>query len=510
MPSPDRGRVALLLASTALIAILLVGVEFALRAFDLGARADRDPLHGFSRTAQPFERVEAADGTAIRRLIGAPESSTTTFRAEKQPGTFRVFVVGGSSAAGVPFGYEYSFAAWLEKRLAAELPGIPVEVVNASASGFGTKRLLNRVHRLAEFEPDLLIVYSGHNEFAEARYFAEIVDMNPVLFGIWDRLVSTRVYGILSSLLRRDESNADESLDLAAARAPEQMFFVSESSEAADDHELAKERWSRIESEYRRNLEEMIGAMRSVGARVMLLSLTQNFADWPPGASRHKPEMTATELQTWKRRVVAGDARAGDDCEAALAAWQQALAIDDSHAALHYRIAGCWRELGRFDRAREHYRYASDLDRVPLGAPTRFDSILRELALENGALFVDVDAALRLDDADGLVGNDHIIDVMHPRLKTHLRIAREIAHALRREGIPVRGKEWSTTPYHEPDVAAIYAARPKLRIDEHLVRALMCQLARRTECVREEVTAIFALDPEHPVARQLAISAEGR
>jgi len=208
----DRGRIALLLASTALTATLLVGLEFTLRAFDLGSPADRDPLHGFSKTAQPFERVEAEDGTAIYRLIGASESSTTRFRAEKQPGAFRVFVVGGSSAAGIPFGYEYSFAAWLKRRLLVELPGIPVEVVNVSASGFGTRRLLNRVRRLAAFEPDLLIIYSGHNEFAEARYFAEIIDMNPVLFGLWDRLVSTRIYGLLSPLFRRDESKADKTL----------------------------------------------------------------------------------------------------------------------------------------------------------------------------------------------------------------------------------------------------------------------------------------------------------
>ncbi|MBW2288737.1 MAG: hypothetical protein JRG90_13040 [Deltaproteobacteria bacterium] len=508
MPSLDRGRIALLLASMAVIAVLLVGVEFTLRALDLGSVADRDPLHGFSTTVQPFERVEAEDGAAVYRLIGAPELATTSFRAEKPPGAFRVFVVGGSSAAGVPFGYEQSFAAWLQRRLLVELPEIPIEVVNVSASGFGTQRLLNRVRRLAAFEPDLLIVYSGHNEFAEARFFAEIIDMNPVLFGFWDRLVSTRIYGVLSPLLRRDESNANQPLDLAAAHAPQQMFFVSEPGDAADDHAVVKRRWSKIESGYRRNLSEMIASMQSAGTRVMLLSLAQNFSDWPPGASRHGPDLTPTDLETWKRWVAEGDASADDDCTAALDAWQHALAIDEAYASLHYRMAGCWRELGRFDRARESYRNASDLDRVPLGAPTRFNEVLRELADEHGTLFVDIDAALRVDDEDGLVGNDHIIDVMHPRLETQLRIAREIARVLRREGIPVSREEWGTAAYSEPEVEAIFAAQPALRIDQHLVRALMCHLAKRSECVREEVAAIFALQPDHPVARQLATNAK--
>jgi lysophospholipase L1-like esterase len=508
MPSPVLGRIGLALASTAATAALLVGVEFALRAFDLGAAADRDPLHGFSMTAQRFERVEAEDGAAVYRLIGAPDLATATFRAEKQPGAFRIFVVGGSSAAGVPYGYEHCFAAWLNERLRAELPGIPMEVVNVSASGFGTRRILNRVRQLAAFEPDLLIVYSGHNEFSEARYFAKIIDMNPVLFGLWDHFASTRLYGVLSPLLTRDEPGGKKPLDLAAAHAPQQMFFVSEVGEGAGDHAFAKRRWSEIESEYRRNLSEMIRAMQSAGARVMLLSLSQNFADWPPGASRHAPDLTSTDLGAWKRWAAEGDARAADDCDAALDAWQRALAIDDAYASLHFRIASCWRKLGHLDRARESYRLASDLDRAPLGAPTRFNGILRELADEYGTLFLDVDAALREDDEDGLVGDDHIIDVMHPRLKTHMRIAREIAHALRREGVPVGREEWRTGAYREPDVESIYAAQPTLRTDEHLVRALMCYLGRRADCVREEVAAILVLEPDHPIARQLAKSAE--
>jgi hypothetical protein len=198
------------------------------------------------------------------------------------------------------------------------------------------------------------------------------------------------------------------------------------------------------------------------------------------------------------------------DCAAALDSWQQALAIDGAYASLHYRIAGCQRELGRLDLSRESYRLASDLDRVPLGAPTRFNAILRELADERGAIFVDIDAALRLGDEDGLIGNDHIIDVMHPRLETQIRIAREIAQVLRREGTPVSREEWNEAAYSEPDVEAIFAARPEMRIDQHLVRALMCRLAKRAECVREEVTAILALDPDHAAARQLATSANDR
>ncbi|MGH7786481.1 MAG: hypothetical protein ACRERC_06410, partial [Candidatus Binatia bacterium] len=52
------------------------------------------------------------------------------FRLEKPANTLRVFVIGESVAAGVPYGLQFAFASWLAQRLAVETTGVQWEVVN--------------------------------------------------------------------------------------------------------------------------------------------------------------------------------------------------------------------------------------------------------------------------------------------------------------------------------------------------------------------------------------------
>ena len=94
--------------------LLLVSIELALRALGVGGgRPAHDPFAGFSHVVPLFEPVTRPDGTAVFALSAARLRSATgraithpqhQFLAAKPAGTFRIFVVGESSAAGVPYG----------------------------------------------------------------------------------------------------------------------------------------------------------------------------------------------------------------------------------------------------------------------------------------------------------------------------------------------------------------------------------------------------------------------
>ena len=145
-------------------------------------RPRQDPFAGFSRVVPMFEPGTQPDGTRIYRLAAGRWGAATghvappqrSFLAEKPLGTFRIFVVGGSSAAGVPYGTGYAFPTWLARRLEAEVPEVRCEVVNAAMSGYATRRMLTVVRELVTYAPDLLIVYEGHNEFIEPAFFAAL------------------------------------------------------------------------------------------------------------------------------------------------------------------------------------------------------------------------------------------------------------------------------------------------------------------------------------------------
>jgi len=116
-----------------------------------------------------FEPFEPTVGPAVYRAEGSRPGDRHEFPQRKPGNGLRIFVVGGSSAAGVPSGRDHSFSGWLERRLSDPLPAYPVEVVNAAVSGYGSRRVLGVVREIARYEPDLLIVHARHNESSERR-----------------------------------------------------------------------------------------------------------------------------------------------------------------------------------------------------------------------------------------------------------------------------------------------------------------------------------------------------
>ncbi|MEW6273119.1 MAG: SGNH/GDSL hydrolase family protein [Thermodesulfobacteriota bacterium] len=483
--------------------LTVVALEMALRLLGIGGGVPRyDPFAGFSRTVPMFEPVTLADGTpgfrtAAARRLKVPQE----FPASKPPGSFRVFVVGESSAAGVPYSVWYAFSTFLEQRLRAQLPELQVQVVNAAVSGYASRRILAVVEELARYQPDLLIVYAGHNELGERRYYAHLVEMDPRLFRLWEWLAQTRLYAVASQMPIIGVKHEPPRFDFRDLENSFQMFAVL-SRNALGAYPTAREvAWG--EEHYRLNVEKMVEAMQAVGVPVMLVTLGQDFADWAPGVSVHRPDLTEQDRRAFDDLVAQGDRLAPTDCPGAIAAYRRALLVDDAYADLHYRIATCERRSGKFAAARDAYRRASDLDRVPHGAPSSYNDVLRDIARRYGTMLADADRMFEQASPDGLVGQSLFVDFVHPNVHGHVLLARFLAEEMRRAGLPVPGDRWRDG-YVDPEPADLYARDPGLRTQELIGRASACLLARRPACAQEATDAVLALDPGNPHGRQLA------
>ncbi|MBP3193227.1 SGNH/GDSL hydrolase family protein [Natronogracilivirga saccharolytica] len=103
-----------------------------------------------------------------------PDTAPQPFRKDKPEGTRRFFVLGGSSAAGFPYNFYYGFPAKLEEMLQKVHPGEHVEVINLAMTAVNSYTLRDFHRRLAEFDPDGILIYAGHNEYYGA-YGAGVV-----------------------------------------------------------------------------------------------------------------------------------------------------------------------------------------------------------------------------------------------------------------------------------------------------------------------------------------------
>lgn len=107
-----------------------------------------------------FEAIPGHPGLVRAARRGANPSE---FQAEKPAGVFRAMIVGGSTAGG------YTGRGSLAWGLKQALPGRAVEVINCGMAGYDSDRERLVLGEAVRYQPDLVVVISGHNDFGIHR-----------------------------------------------------------------------------------------------------------------------------------------------------------------------------------------------------------------------------------------------------------------------------------------------------------------------------------------------------
>jgi len=409
--------------------LLLVGLELVLRLVSPGP----DVHLARVRAELDGTRIIGIDPAARDRFffrqfrtgLAGKDPVLADFRDPKPPGTFRVFFVGASSVQGWPHPPNASMCAFLQVLLSAVWPDRQVEVINCGVTAVNSYSLRAWVPELLDYEPDLVVVYAGHNEFYGPYGVGSLhgvgTSRTAALVHIW--LNQQRTFQLLRRAVR-------------AVRPPPPP------PKGKLMELLAKERAIRLDSElyraglanFRANLEDIAAAVREAGVPLVLCGLVCNQRDLVPLASVHRDRLSPAEREQWQDHFENGTRRlAGYEPERALAAFQQAAKIDDSYAELVFRMAQCYEQLGRYDRARELFERARDLDALRFRASGQMNRIIRQVA-EGTARYVDTEQAFRRASPQGLIGWNLMTDHVHPTARGHYLIARAICEALARPG----------------------------------------------------------------------------
>ncbi len=350
--------------------------------------------------------------------------------AVKPPRTFRIFVLGESAAMGDP-DPSYGFSRYLEVMLRERYPEIKFEIVNTGSVAINSHVLLPIAKGLANFAPDLFIIYSGNNEVVGPYGPGTALTTGgmslPVIRGsIFFH--STRVGQLLTQLgtPKRDWGGMAMFMDKQVRADSPLMPYVY--------------------ANYEQNLRDTIAVARKAGAKIIVSTVATNLMDCAPFASLHREGLGADALRSWSALVEQGAAQenAGSYAEA-LKFYQAAASIDSDYAELEFRIARCLRALGDYSAARKHFRRARDLDTLRFRADTRINEINRSVALSSGANLVDSDAIFANESLYGITGSDLIYEHVHLTPRGNYLLARamfvEIASQLPAEpGNAVQGE----------------------------------------------------------------------
>ncbi|UCG58269.1 MAG: tetratricopeptide repeat protein [Phycisphaerales bacterium] len=339
--------------------------------------------YGYASTVTVKSRVNGAQGRGDNVKFGwrffprniSQEFDPFVFASDKPDNTYRIFVLGASAAQGTP-DPAYSFGRILRVMLENAYPSADFEVIVAAMPAINSHVAVEIAKDLAEHHPDLFVVYMGNDEvvgpYGAGTVFTPMAsNLSLIRMGI--ALKATRLGQLLARLSEllgagHDRPRVWRGLEM----------FLNQQVRASDPG------LETVYEHFKANLEDICDVADEAAAKLVLCTVGTNLKDCPPFASLHRKGLSEAEKEQWDRiyREAATSESAGDYSEA-VASYLTAAEVDDRFADLQFRLGRCYWAMGEYDKARDRFVEARELDALRFRADARINDILRAVARDN-------------------------------------------------------------------------------------------------------------------------------
>lgn len=359
------------------VAIILL-LEIGLRIFGYGRTYNQwVPLENGKLTLNP--------AIAYRYFYSSekvPSAGYNYFDEIKKGNSFRVFVMGESSAAGFPYTPNGSFARYIRKRLELVYPEKKIEVVNIAMSAINSYALRDMLSGVLAQKPDLIILYAGHNEYYGALGVGSVETLGDTRFivntVIW--LNRFKTFELLRNMIKAVSGLFSKPVKLEGtlmARMSQKQLIPYDS-----------EKYYAGINQFEENLRDILEMAKDKNVPIVLGTLVSNLKDQKPFES----------VEDGKYPFA-----------------------DDVFISARKEL-----DAGRTQRADSLYRFAKDLDALRWRAPEKINYVIESLGKEFGFPVVRLDSVFNSESQDGVVGDNLITDHLHPNLRGFQIIGREL------------------------------------------------------------------------------------
>lgn len=407
-------------------ALLLTLAELALRLFG----------YGESYPLVHKKMIFGKEKYVVNREIGqryfflpeakTPEASEEVFDVVKQPNTLRIFCLGGSTTAGFPYEINATFPFQLQHRLREALTESGAEVINLGIAAVNSHTVLDLLPEVLELQPDLLIIYMGHNEFYGAHGVgsSQYVSSSRFWIATYLKLRRLRLTQLLEQIIRGAGGKSGEN-----RATPRSMMEAMAQDQAIP---LDSEKFRIACGNFEENLRDIIQNAQKRKVQVVVSSLVSNLKDHAPFVSGYSPATDEFTRRRCESLLLEGRGLLeSGQFEAARETFTRALELDSAAAEAQYYLGKSLLAGGDSARAYARFAKARDLDRLRFRAPAAFNRIIEKVAKEADIPLVDMKAVFRAASPGGIPGKELFLEHLHPNFDGYRLMAQAFLEALR-------------------------------------------------------------------------------
>jgi len=474
---PRQSRRGLrLLTQLGVTLALLVIAEVGLRVAGLAPPATfADPYVGFDGS-RPLFVADAAGEYLQTAPYKLNHFNQQQFPAQKPANTVRVVCLGGSTTYGRPYSDATSFAGWLRELLPVADPSRHWEVINAGGVSYASYRVAAVMEELCAHDPDIFVVYTGHNEFLEERTYGELRKTPSGWLAFRSALQGTALYSLAQRLT--GTLPADNSPPEGGSLLPGEVRTLLDSSVGLDAYSRDEALHERVLDHLRLNLDRMAGLARGVGSDLILVTPASELTDCRPFKSEHSAGLPSERAAAIDALLAELDASDGEqrlsrpDTAEALAA---AVRDDPGHALAWYQRGRSLLATGKPEQALTALQRARDEDIVPLRALSQVRDIVVAAAAGAGVPLLDWEAHLgalaREQSGAAVPGSSLFLDHVHMTVAGNEKLAIELIHSFSTMGLLQLSPGWG------PQAIAAVETEVLARIDAQAHVSALTRLA---------------------------------
>jgi tetratricopeptide (TPR) repeat protein len=327
----------------------------------------------------------------FNNLQNVPFTNEDVFDQDKRKNAYRIFVLGASSAAGFPYMPLGSFSNYIKRRLEITYPNTTIEVVNLSITGVNSYTLLDLVPGILEQKPDLILIYAGHNEFYGALGIgsAEFISTSRSLV----RLVLYLNKYKTTQFVRNSINWVNSVFESEDSEKPSGTLM---SRMARDQYiPLNSDKFNAGLEQFSENLKEILKLTKDNNVPVIVSKLASNLKDQKPFVFISDSEINADQV---------------------------------------YEEAVIELKNNNITKADSLFRLSKDLDALRFRAPEEINKIIGILCKEFGAGTVPIDSLFNAMSPDGIVGNNLMVDHLHPNPEGYKLIGKAFYEIMQENG----------------------------------------------------------------------------